>query len=315
MISSKPYFGEMLVDHLPKTRGRSRACVPLCDLTWFRVGGPAEVTFKPADLADLSEFLRLLPEAIPVTVLGVGSNLLVREGGIPGVVIRLGRSFTGISIQDDDIIAGAGALDVNVALTCAENHLEGLEFLSGIPGTIGGALRMNAGAYGGEIWSYILEVETINRQGMRRIFGKEKFDVSYRTVSIKEDEWFVACRMKLSTSTKTIVSERIKKLLKGRADQQPLGQLSCGSVFRNPPNEHAAKLIDQCGLKGKRVGGAIVSEKHSNFIINTENATSLDIEKLIEFVQKSVYKKHAIELIPEVRIIGEVSGEEDNAIA
>ena len=174
---------------------------------------------------------------------------------------------------------------------------------------------MNAGAYGGEIWSYVVEVETINRQGIRKIFGKENFNISYRTVSMQKDEWFVACRMKLSISTKTIVSERIKKLLKGRADQQPLGQLSCGSVFRNPPNEHAAKLIDQCGLKGKRVGGAIVSEKHSNFIINTENATSLDIEKLIEFVQKSVYKKHAIELIPEVRIIGEVSGEEDNAIA
>lgn len=150
---------------------------------------------------------------------------------------------------------------------------------------------------------------------MRRIFGKEKFDVSYRTVSIKEDEWFVACRMKLSTSTKTIVSERIKKLLKGRADQQPLGQLSCGSVFRNPPNQYAAKLIDLCGLKGKRVGGAIISDKHSNFIINTGNATSSDIEKLIEFVQATVYEKHSIKLVPEVRIIGKNFTEVNDAIA
>ena len=297
-------------------QGELREQEPMSRHTSWKTGGNADYYYIASDIKDLAKFISKLPSNIPITWVGLGSNLLVRDGGIPGVVISVAGFLDEIKkIADTEIQIGAGASCVKVAHFSAKLGLEGIEFLAGIPGTVGGALAMNAGAYGGEIWSYVLEVETINRQGIRKIFGKEKFNVSYRTVSIKKDEWFVACRMKLSTSTKTIVSERIKKLLKGRADQQPLGQLSCGSVFRNPPNEHAAKLIDQCGLKGKRVGGAIVSEKHSNFIINTENATSLDIEKLIEFVQKSVYKKHAIELIPEVRIIGEVSGEEDNAIA
>ena len=173
---------------------------------------------------------------------------------------------------------------------------------------------MNAGAYGGEIWSYIKEVETINRKGKREIFEKDKFDINYRSVSISENEWFIACKMKLEISTRTVVSDRIKKMLSERANSQPLGKLSCGSVFRNPTNQHAAKLIELCGLKGKKVGGAVISDKHGNFIINTGNATSLDIEQLIEFIQACVYEKYDIKLIPEVRIIGESNKGESNAL-
>ena len=174
---------------------------------------------------------------------------------------------------------------------------------------------MNAGAYGGEIWSYVNEVEIINRKGKTKIYEKKEFDISYRSVSISSDEWFISCKMKLGISKQKIVSERIKNMLRERANQQPLGKLSCGSVFRNPPNQYAAKLIDLCGLKGKRVGGAIISDKHSNFIINTGNATSSDIEKLIEFVQATVYEKHSIKLVPEVRIIGKNFTEVNDAIA
>ena len=216
--------------------------------------------------------------------------------------------------NETEIFIGAGVPCVKAAHFSAKHGLEGIEFLAGIPGTIGGALAMNAGAYGGEIWSYIKEVETINRKGKREIFEKDKFDINYRSVSISENEWFIACKMKLEISTRIVVSNRIKKMLSERADSQPLGKLSCGSVFRNPTNQHAAKLIELCGLKGKKVGGAVISDKHSNFIINTGNATSLDIEQLIEFIQACVYEKYDIKLIPEVRIIGESNKGESNAL-
>ncbi len=297
-------------------QGELRKEEPMSRHTSWKTGGNADYYYIASDLNDLTKFISKLPDSIPITWVGLGSNLLVRDGGIHGVVISTSGLFNELkNLTETEIFIGAGVSCAKAANFSARSGLEGIEFLAGIPGTIGGALAMNAGAYGGEIWSYVKEVETINREGIRKIFGKDKFDISYRSVSIPKNEWFIACKMGLEISTSSIVSGRIKKMLGKRADEQPLGKLSCGSVFRNPPKKYAAELIDKCGLKGKRVGGAIVSEKHSNFIINTGNATSLDIEQLIEFIQKSVYKKYAIKLIPEVRIIGEGDREVNNAIA
>ena len=296
-------------------QGELRTQEPMSRHTSWKTGGNADYYYIASDINDLAKFISKLPISIPITWIGFGSNLLVRDGGLPGVVVSVVGLLNELKkINETDIFIGAGVSCVKVAHFSAKHGLEGIEFLAGIPGTIGGALAMNAGAYGGEIWSYIKEVETINRKGKREIFEKNKFDINYRSVSISENEWFIACKMKLEISTRTVVSDRIKKMLSERADGQPLGKLSCGSVFRNPTNQHAAKLIELCGLKGKKVGGAVISDKHSNFIINTGNATSLDIEQLIEFIQACVYEKYNIKLIPEVRIIGKSNKEESNAL-
>ena len=295
-------------------RGELRKKEPMSRHTSWKTGGNADYYYIASDVDDLVKFVSKLSDSTPMTWVGLGSNLLVRDGGISGVVISTYGLFNELkNLSETEIFLGAGISCAKAAYFSAKFGLEGIEFLAGIPGTIGGALAMNAGAYGGEIWSYVKEVETINRKGIRKIYEKDKFDIGYRNVCIPKDEWFIACTIELEVSTNSIVSGRIKKILEERADQQPLGKPSCGSVFRNPPNQHAAKLIDQCGLKGKRVGGAIVSEKHSNFIINTGNATSSDIEQLMELIQASVYEKYAIKLIPEVKIIGEGNKEPSNA--
>ena len=296
-------------------QGELRTQEPMSRHTSWKTGGNADYYYIASDINDLAKFISKLPTSTPITWIGFGSNLLVRDGGLPGVVVSVVGLLNELKkINETDIFIGAGVSCVKAAHFSAKHGLEGIEFLAGIPGTIGGALAMNAGAYGGEIWSYIKEVETINRKGKREIFEKDKIDINYRSVSISENEWFIACKMKLEISTRTVVSDRIKKMLSERADGQPLGKLSCGSVFRNPTNQHAAKLIELCGLKGKKVGGAVISDKHSNFIINTGNATSLDIEQLIEFIQACVYEKYDIKLIPEVRIIGKSNKEESNAL-
>ena len=296
-------------------KGDLRVQEPMSRHTSWKTGGNADYYYVASDRDDLAKFISKLPSSTPVTWVGLGSNLLVRDGGISGVVISVVGIFNELKkFSDNEIYIGAGVPCAKAAKFSAKYGLKGIEFLAGIPGTIGGALAMNAGAYGGEIWSYVNEVEVINRKGTLKVYEKNEFDISYRTVSISNDEWFISCKMKLEISNRTIVNERIKKMLNQRASQQPLGKLSCGSVFRNPPNQHAAKLIDLCGLKGKKVGGAMISDKHSNFIINTGNATSLDIEKLIEFVQEVVYEKHSIKLIPEVRIIGENNNKVKDAI-
>ena len=296
-------------------KGDLRVQEPMSRHTSWKTGGNADYYYVASDRDDLAKFISKLPSSTPVTWVGLGSNLLVRDGGISGVVISVVGIFNELKkFSDNEIYIGAGVPCAKAAKFSAKYGLKGIEFLAGIPGTIGGALAMNAGAYGGEIWSYVNEVEVINRKGTLKVYEKNEFDISYRTVSISNDEWFISCKMKLEISNRTIVNDRIKKMLNQRASQQPLGKLSCGSVFRNPPNQHAAKLIDLCGLKGKKVGGAMISDKHSNFIINTGNATSLDIEKLIEFVQEVVYEKHSIKLIPEVRIIGENNNKVKDAI-
>ena len=296
-------------------QGELRTQEPMSRHTSWKTGGSADYYYIASDINDLAKFISKLPTSTPITWIGFGSNLLVRDGGVSGVVVSVVGLLNELKkINETEIFIGAGVPCAKAAHFSAKHGLEGIEFLAGIPGTIGGALAMNAGAYGGEIWSYIKEVETINRKGKREIFEKNKFDINYRSVSISENEWFIACKMKLEISTRTVVNDRIKKMLSERANGQPLGKLSCGSVFRNPTNQHAAKLIELCGLKGKKVGGAVISDKHSNFIINTGNATSLDIEQLIEFIQACVYEKYDIKLIPEVRIIGESNKGESNAL-
>lgn len=287
-------------------RGELREQEPMSKHTSWKTGGVADYFYSPADIDDLSFFMSILPSDMPVTWVGLGSNLLVRDGGVSGVVISIVGVIKSLEIiNEKEVSTGAGVLCVKVARFAAKHGLTGVEFLAGIPGSIGGALAMNAGAYGGEIWRVIKQVETINRQGERKCYSKDDFEIGYRSVSLAEDEWFIACTMELAVSSKTVVEQAIKKMLSERAAAQPLGKLSCGSVFRNPPNDHAARLIELCGLKGKQVGGACVSEKHANFIINTGNATSLDIEQLIELVRATVLEKHAVSLIAEVRVIGE----------
>lgn len=293
---------------ISKLRGELREQESMSRHTSWKTGGAADYYYSPADIDDLSIFISAVPMEMPIIWVGFGSNLLVRDGGVSGVVISVVGVLDNLEFNNgNEICIGAGVPCVKAARFAAKQGLGGIEFLAGIPGSIGGALAMNAGAYGGEIWRNIKQVETINRKGERKIYAKEHFEIAYRSVSLPENEWFAACKIELDVSTKSVVESTIKKMLSERAEAQPLGQLSCGSVFRNPPNDHAAILIESCGLKGRNVGGASVSEKHANFIINMGDATSSDIEQLIELIQATVYEKHAVKLIPEVRVIG-VSG-------
>lgn len=290
-------------------RGDLREQESMSRHTSWKTGGVADYFYSPADIDDLSVFISEVPMEMSIVWVGLGSNLLVRDGGISGVVISVVGVLDKLEfINGNEISIGAGVSCVKAARFAAKAGYGGIEFLAGIPGSIGGALAMNAGAYGGEIWRNIKRVETINRKGERKIYSKSHFEIGYRSVSIPKDEWFTACDIELKLSEKSIVTENIKKMLSERAEAQPLGQLSCGSVFRNPSEDHAAFLIESCGLKGKHVGGACVSEKHANFIINMGDATSLDIERLIELIRTTVYEKHAVKLIPEVRVIGEAGG-------
>lgn len=286
-------------------RGELREQEPMSRHTSWKTGGNADYFYSAADIDDLSDFISRVPDDMPITWVGYGSNLLVRDAGIEGAVISVAGVLDKLELKNTKrITIGAGVPCAKAARFAAKHGLSGVEFLAGIPGTIGGALAMNAGAYGGEIWNYVDQVETINRSGEVYTHLKEKFDVAYRSVSIADDEWFVEATLTLEVSTKEVVEKSIRTMLAERAETQPLGQYSCGSVFRNPANDHAARLIDDCGLKGEKIGGASVSKKHANFIINTGEATSLDIERLIERIQTTVYEKQAVQLIPEVRIIG-----------
>lgn len=289
-----------------KLRGDLREQESMSRHTSWKTGGVADYFYSPADIDDLSVFISEVPMEMPIVWVGLGSNLLVRDGGISGVVISVVGVLDNLEfINGNEISIGAGVPCVKAARFAAKRGYGGIEFLAGIPGSVGGALAMNAGAYGGEIWRNVKQVETINRKGERKIHPKAHFEIDYRSVSLSKDEWFTACNIELKLSEKTAVEKSIKTMLSERAESQPLGQLSCGSVFRNPPEDHAARLIESCGLKGRHVGGACVSEKHANFIINMGDATSSDIERLIELIRTTVYEKHAVKLIPEVRVIGE----------
>ncbi|HEY6984373.1 UDP-N-acetylmuramate dehydrogenase [Reyranella sp.] len=296
-----------LVDRLARPRGRLTADAPIGPQTWFRTGGPAEVLFRPADTEDLASFLAALPADVPVTVLGVGSNLLVRDGGVKGVVIRLMRGFTGIVVDGEEVGAGAGALDLNVALTARDHALEGLEFLSGIPGTIGGALRMNAGAYGGELAQVLMSAEAVDRRGALHNVGPAEMGFSYRHSEVPTDWIFTSALLRGRLGDRMAIARRIAEIDAARIESQPRSRTG-GSTFMNPPGDTAWQLIDRAGCRGLRIGDAQVSDKHCNFLINLGAATAADIEALGEEVRRRVLEKTGVRLDWEIRRIGEPAG-------
>jgi UDP-N-acetylmuramate dehydrogenase len=314
-------------------RGALRRDEPMARHTSWRAGGPADRAYFPADLADLAAFLRALPASEPVHMVGLGSNLLVRDRGMRGTVIlthwalraiRVGRYENG----HGEIYAEAGIASPKVARFAAMHGFRGAEFLAGIPGTVGGALAMNAGCFGGETWKIVARAVTIDRSGTLRERGPEDYEIDYRHVRLKDEgagqqaegtsepdslsftphrseEWFVAATFRLPRGDRRSSRRIIKGLLQMRLATQPLEKPNAGSVFRNPPNEYAARLIEACGLKGHAIGGAQISTKHTNFIVNVGGATAADIEALIELAERSVHEKFGITLEREVRIVGE----------
>lgn len=298
-----------LIDRLPPVRGRIAANAPIGPMTWFRVGGPAEVLFRPADAEDLTDFLRALPEDVPVTVIGVASNLLVRDGGIPGVTVRLGRGFAEITAAGEELRAGAGALDLNVALTAAEAGIAGLEFLSGVPGTIGGGLRMNAGAYGSEIKDALVEASAIDRSGTIHRVSAADLGLSYRHSEAPDDWIFTGAKLRGRRGEPAKIAARMDEIRASREASQPIRARTGGSTFANPPGDHAWRLIDEAGCRGLTRGGAMVSEKHTNFLINTGAASAADIEGLGEEVRRRVHAKFGVALEWEIRRVGRPCGD------
>ena len=274
--------------------------------TTWRVGGKADAYYQPADVADLALFLQQLPVDEPLSWVGLGSNLLVRDGGIRGTVIATSGMLNEMSrIDEQRVRVESGVACAKVARFCAREGLAGAEFLCGIPGTMGGALAMNAGCFGGETWNIVESVESLDREGVLHSRTPEEYEVAYRHVSGPQDEWFVAATLKLQTGDAQALLDANKKLLEKRGATQPTQQPNAGSVFRNPEGDYAARLIETAGLKGLRIGKAAVSEKHANFIVNLGGATASDIENLIKRVQDEVKQQHGVELQREVHIIGE----------
>jgi UDP-N-acetylmuramate dehydrogenase len=279
---------------------------PMDRHTSWRAGGAARCFYKPADLSDLCVFLQDLNPDEPLLWVGLGSNLLVRDGGFPGTVIFTFGALSAFEWLEDNILrVEAGVSCARVARETTRRGLVGLEFLAGIPGTMGGALAMNAGAFGGETWSRVTAVETVDRHGRLRQRDVAEFQVGYRSVTGVPGEWFVAAHLELQPGDAEAAQRRIRDLLDRRGATQPTKQYSCGSVFRNPPGDYAARLVEAAGLKGRRLGGAQVSEKHANFIVNTGSASAADIESLLLLVQAEVAQVHGVRLETEVRIVGE----------
>lgn len=293
----------------PELRGVLRSDEPMARHVSWRTGGVAARAYLPADLADLATFLRAMPDEGPLLFVGLGSNLLVRDGGYRGTVVFLHGALDRIAIEADrTIYAEAGVASPKVARFAANHDLVGAEFLAGIPGTVGGALAMNAGCYGGETWNVVERVRTLDRKGDLHDRTQADFDVGYRHVTKRggAEEFFVAAWLRLPQGDGRASRQRIKELLEKRIAAQPLQLPNAGSVFRNPPGDHAARLIETAGLKGFAIGGARISEKHANFIVNPGGAGSAtDIEALIEHAQRTVREKFGVELVREVRIIGE----------
>jgi UDP-N-acetylmuramate dehydrogenase len=309
MVMAAARIPETMMDRLPPVRGRYEAGADLAGRNWFRVGGPAEVLFEPRDAEDLGDFLSDCPSDIPLTVIGFGSNLLVRDGGVPGVVLHLGENFAGIDFEADGVRVGAAALDVNVARAAQRQALEGLEFLSGIPGTIGGALRMNAGAYGGEMADIVIEVTALDREGrFHRVAGAE-MGFGYRHTAAATDWIFIEARLRARSGAAARIEARMSEIAAQRTESQPRTRTG-GSTFANPPGHKAWELIDRAGCRGLRRGGAMVSQQHCNFLINTGTATATDLEALGEIVRDKVRATTGIELDWEIRRIGINAGED-----
>lgn len=292
-------------------RGSLHENEPMGRHTSWRVGGQAQRFFEPADAEDLAAFVRELSAQETVVWLGLGSNLLVRDGGVRGTVIQMRGALTELErLQERRVRIGAGVACAKVARACARWGLAGAEFLAGIPGTMGGALAMNAGAWGAETWSHVVAVETLDRDGVHHHRTPAEYRVGYRTVTGPGPEAFLSATLQFAPGDDAqALSARVRALLAQRGASQPLGRPSCGSVFRNPPGDFAARLIDQAGLKGQRIGGACVSMKHANFILNLGGATATDIERLITYVRRRVHEFHGVALQPEVCIVGEASGD------
>ncbi|MDO8413461.1 MAG: UDP-N-acetylmuramate dehydrogenase [Gallionellaceae bacterium] len=309
-------------------RGTLRHDVDMRRHTSWRAGGRAQHCYHPADVADLATFLHTLPEHEPLVAVGLGSNLLVRDGGFPGTVVLLHAALNELRLEaDGTLYVQAGVPGAKLARFAALHNLSGAEFFAGIPGTVGGMLAMNAGCYGGETWRVVARVQVVTRTGELLERAPEEYEIGYREVLRIEDrgsrigggsgfpqssilnprssEFFVGAWLKLPAGDGEVARGEIKSLLSKRIASQPLNLPNAGSVFRNPPGDHAARLIEQCGLKGKQIGGARVSEQHANFIVNVQQATAADIENLIQEVQQTVQQQTGIQLHPEVRIIGE----------
>ncbi len=298
-----------LIDLMPKCRGRLTADAPLAGVTWFRVGGAAEVMFRPADTEDLAEFLAALPDDVPVTVVGVASNLLIRDGGVPGVVIRLGRGFAGIEAAGTRITAGGAALDLHVATVARDAGIAGLEFLSGIPGTVGGALRMNGGAYGREIRDVLVAAQAVDRQGTLHTVSNEAMGFTYRHCAVPEDFIFTGAVLEGAEDDPLAIARRMAEISDKRGDTQPVRARTGGSTFKNPPGERKAwQLIDEAGCRGLRVGDAQVSEKHCNFLLNLGSASASDLEALGEEVRRRVRETSGVSLEWEIKRIGVPQG-------
>lgn len=296
-------------------RGVLRKDVDMSRYTSWRAGGHAQRMYQPADLADLIVFLRTLPAGEPLLTVGLGSNLLVRDGGLRGTVLLMHAALSELRLEDGLIYAQAGVAGAKLARFAANNNLRGGEFFAGIPGTVGGMLTMNAGCYGSETWNAVERVQTVDRGGVLHERYPAEYEIGYRHLQRKEkkfglqsvSEIFVGGWFKLEKGDGEISRKEIKTLLNKRITTQPLNLPNAGSVFRNPPNDHAARLIEVSGLKGRKIGGAQVSEKHANFIVNIDHATATDIECLITEVREVVHQKTGIDLYPEVRIVGEAS--------
>jgi UDP-N-acetylmuramate dehydrogenase len=290
---------------LPSVRGIYRENANIAKSTWFGVGGNAQILYKPEDIEDLSYFLKNKADNILVTVIGAGSNLLIRDGGIEGIVIKFGRNFADIKYEEGYILAGAGALNYNVATFCKENSLSGLEFLVGIPGSVGGSIAMNAGSYGSDIASSLHKVQAIDYNGNICIFEGTDIGFSYRNNPLSKNWIFTQAWLKVSHATKEIVNDKMQQISQAREASQPIRTKTSGSTFKNPDEKKAWELIDAVGCRGLQIGDAIISEKHCNFIINKGNATAQDIEQLGEIARKKVFDKFGINLEWEIKIIGD----------
>ncbi len=300
----------MAASSLQTLRGSLLVNEPMSRHTSWKIGGEAEQMYTPADIDDLALFLSGLPESEPVMFVGLGSNLLVRDGGIEGTVISFKGSMAAIELHaDNKLSAGAGISCAKLSRFCHRNNLLGAEFFAGIPGLLGGALAMNAGAFGGETWSVVDAVNTIDRAGNIYTRSRADYQIDYRSVNGHENEWFVSADIHLQSGNGEQAAQQVKQLLKQRSETQPTGLPSCGSVFKNPPGDYSARLIEASGLKGFSIGDAVVSEKHANFIINAGQAKAADVEALMLHIQQTVNDKFNVQLQSEVKIVGRYSND------
>jgi len=302
-----PDLTPLLKSKMPDLRGRALANQPLAELTWFRVGGPAQLLFMPEDEADLAYLLGQLPDEFAVTVIGLGSNLIVRDGGVPGVVIRLGRGFNGIAVEDTWIRAGAAVPDVKIARTAQEAGIGGLSFMRGIPGAIGGALRMNGGAYGRETKDVLVEARAVDRHGRVHVLSNADMHYTYRHCGAPDDYIFTEALFAGERGDPTIIAQEMDKITEARESTQPVKSRTGGSTFKNPPGNKAWQLIDAAGCRGLTNGAAQVSEMHCNFLINRGSATAAEIEQLGEAVRRKVEAHSGVRLEWEIARIGVVA--------